>query len=294
MAHIPPFDPDRRLFPFDSKWYESAVGPVHYIDEGSGPPILFLHGNPTWSFLYRGIVIRLKRRFRCIAVDYPGFGLSVRPENYGYTPAEHADVVSAFVRHLDLKDLTIMGHEWGGPIGMRVALDNVTRLRALVMGNTFYWPLDAWHVKAASYVLSSAPLQTQILRHNFYVEKVMPAAVKYPFAEEVLHHYREALPTPKSRIGVAELPRQLMEASPWLGDLADDVRDRLANVPVLLTWGIDDVGFPRHFMERFREDFALVTVHRLDAKHYIQEDAPAEIAEAIGDFLDEVPLASGA
>ena len=290
MAHIPPFDPDRRLFPFDSKWYESAVGPLHYIDEGSGPPILFLHGNPTWSFLYRGIVIRLRKRLRCIAVDYPGFGLSVRPENYGYTPTEHADVVSALVRHLDLKDLTIMGHEWGGPIGMRVALDNVTRLRALVMGNTFYWPLDAWHVKAASYVLSSAPMQTQILRHNFYVEKVMPAAVKYPFAEEVLHHYREALPTPKSRIGVAELPRQLIEASTWLGDLADDVRDNLANVPVLLTWGIDDVGFPRHFMERFREDFNLVTVHRLDAKHYIQEDAPGEIAEAIGDFLDDHPI----
>jgi len=289
VAHIPPFDPDRRLFPFDSKWYESAVGPVHYIDEGSGPPILFLHGNPTWSFVYRGVVIRLRKRFRCVAPDYPGFGLSVRPEDYGYTPAEHADVVSALVRHLDLNDLTIMGHEWGGPIGLRVALDNVSRLRALVMGNTFYWPLDAWHVKAASYVLSSAPMQTQILRHNFYVEKVMPAAVKYPFAEEVLHHYREALPTPKSRIGVAELPRQLTEAAPWLADLADEIRDRLANVPVLLAWGIDDVGFPRHFMERFRDDFNLVTVRRLDAKHYIQEDAPGEIAEAIEEFLGAAP-----
>ena len=286
MAHIPPFHPDRRLFPFDSKWYESAVGPVHYIDEGSGPPILFLHGNPTWSFLYRGIVIRLRKKFRCIAVDYPGFGLSVRPEDYDYTPAEHAAVVSGLVRHLDLKNLTLMGHEWGGPIGMRVAVDNVSRLRALVMGNTWYWPLDAWQMKAFSYVLSSAPMQTQILRHNFYVEKVMPAGVKYPFAEEVLHHYREALPTPKSRIGVAELPRQIMEAAPWLGDLADDVRDSLANVPLLLTWGIDDVAFPRHFMERFREDFSLVTTGRLDAKHYIQEDAPAEIAEAIEDFLE--------
>ncbi len=261
------------------------MGPVHYIDEGSGSPILFLHGNPTWSFLYRGIVIRLRKKYRCIAVDYPGFGLSVRPEDYDYTPAEHADVVSGLVRHLDLKNLTIMGHEWGGPIGMRVALDNVSRLRALVMGNTWYWPMEAWQMKTFSYVMSSAPMQTQILRHNFYVEKVMPAAVKYPFAEEVLHHYREALPTPKSRIGVAELPRQLMEATLWLGDLADEVRDNLANVPLLLTWGIDDVAFPRHVMERFREDFGLVSTCRLDAKHYIQEDAPAEIAEAIADFL---------
>jgi haloalkane dehalogenase len=285
VAHVPPFKPDRRLFPFDSKWYESAVGPVHYLDEGSGPPILFLHGNPTWSFLYRGVVIRLRKRFRCIAVDYPGFGLSVRPEDYGYTPAEHAKVVSALVRHLDLGNLAIMGHEWGGPIGMRVAVEHVARLRALVMANTWYWPLDAWQAKTFSYVMSSAPLQTQILRHNFYVEKVMPAGVKYPLADEVLEQYREALPTPKSRIGVAELPRQLMEGTPWLGDLADDVRDHLANVPLLLLWGIDDIAFPRHFMERFREDFNLVTTHRLDAKHYVQEDAPAEIAEAIEDFL---------
>ncbi|NJD20878.1 MAG: alpha/beta fold hydrolase [Gemmatimonadetes bacterium] len=289
MAHKPPFTPDRRLFPFESKWYESRVGPVHYIDEGSGPPILFLHGNPTWSFLYRGIVIRLRKRFRCIAVDLPGFGLSVRPEDYDYTPAEHASVVSALVRHLDLSGLTIMGHDWGGPIGMRVAVDEVPRVRALVMGNTWYWPLDAWYVKTFAYVMASSPMQTQILRHNFFVEKVMPAAVKYPFADEVLDHYREALPTPKSRIGVAELPRQLIEAAPWLDELADDVREKLSAVPVLLTWGIDDVAFPRHFMERFREDFDEVTIRRLDAKHYIQEDAPGEVAQAIEEFLTEMP-----
>ncbi len=79
MATAEPFVPDRALYPFDSRWFQSSVGQVHYLDEGSGPPILFLHGNPTWSFLYRGIVIRLRKHFRCIAVDYPGFGLSVHP-----------------------------------------------------------------------------------------------------------------------------------------------------------------------------------------------------------------------
>lgn len=289
MQHIPPFEPDRRLFPFGSKWFQSDAGPVHYIDEGSGPPILFLHGNPTWSFLYRGLVIRLKKRFRCIALDYPGFGLSHRPEDYGYTPGEHADVVAALVRHLDLRDVTIMGQDWGGPIGLRVALDEFPRLRALVMGNTWYWPLDAWHMKGFAYLMSSAPMQGQILRRNFFVEKVMPMAVKHPLADEVMHHYREALPTPKSRVGVAEFPRQLLEASPWLGNLADEVRERLANVPLLLVWGIHDFAFPRTFMERFREDFKISKIHRLDAKHYIQEDAPAEIAQAIDEFLAALP-----
>ena len=290
MAHIPPFQPDRRLFPFESKWFQCAAGPVHYVDEGSGPPILFLHGNPTWSFLYRGIIIRLRKRFRCIAVDYPGFGLSAHPENYGYTPQEHAEVVAALVRHLDLKNLTIMGQEWGGTIGMRVAVDELPRLRALVMGNTWYWPLDSWQMKAFAYVMSAAPLQNQILRRNLFVEKIIPLGVKYPLADEVLHHYREPFPTAKSRVGVAEFPRQLMEASDWLADLSDEVSETLANVPLLLTWGLEDVAFPRHFMERFRQDFNLASVHRLDAKHFIQEDQPGEIATAIEAFLNRPGL----
>lgn len=292
MHHVPPFTPDPRLFPFESKWFESRVGPIHYIDEGEGEPLLLLHGNPTWSFLYRGIVIRLRSRFRCIALDYPGFGLSVRPDGYEYTPAEHADVVRDFVRHLDLRGLTIVGQDWGGPIGLSVATRELDRLRALVMGNTWYWPLDAWQAKAFSYVLSMAPMQTRILQKNFFVEKIMPMGVKHALADEVMHHYREAQPTPRSRVGVAEFPRQLLEASPWLGDLEDAVRERLANVPVLLTWGVHDIAFPTRYMERFRDDFRVTEIRRLDAKHFIQEDAPAEIAAAIGSFLGSSGIAA--
>lgn len=287
VAHVPPFTPDSRLFPFDSKWFESRVGPVHYIDEGVGRPILLLHGNPTWSFLYRGIVIRLEKSFRCIAVDYPGFGLSVRPERYDYTPAEHAGIVRDLVRHLDLEDLTVMGQDWGGPIGLRVACDELARIRALVMGNTWFWPLEAWQVKAFAYVMSMAPMQSQLLERNLFVERIMPMGVKHPLPPEVMDHYREAMPTPASRVGAAELPVQLMSAARWLRDLERDVEDRLANVPMLLTWGLLDPIFGRPFLERFRETFKLARVVRLDAKHYIQEDAPKEISEAIRSFLVE-------
>jgi len=132
---------------------------VHYIDEGEGPPILFLHGNPTWSFLYRGIVIRLRERFRCVALDYPGFGLSEHPRGYAYTPDEHAGVVGELVDHLGLDGVTIMGQDWGGPIGMRVALDRVDHLRALVMGNTWYWPAERLSMRSFAYVMSSQPMQ---------------------------------------------------------------------------------------------------------------------------------------
>ena len=140
--------------------------------------------------------------------------------------------------------------------------------------------------------MSMAPIQAQILKNNLFVEKIMPLGVKHPLANEVMHHYREALPTPKSRIGVAEFPRQLMEASSWLGNLEDEVRDKLSNVPLLLTWGLHDIAFPRPYMERFREDFRLARVHRLEAKHYIQEDAPGDIAGAIEGFLTSPELAT--
>lgn len=285
--HIPPFHPDPNLFPFESKWLDSSVGQVHYIDEGEGPPILFLHGNPTWSFLYRGIVIRLKKRFRCVAVDYPGFGLSEQPRDYDFTPSEHATVVGELVRALDLRGLTIMGQDWGGPIGLRVALDEFARLRALVMGNTWYWPVDSWQMKTFGYAMSSQPMQHLILERNLFVEKMIPLGTKHALAPEVRDHYRQPFPTSTSRLGVAELPKQILDAAAWLANLADEVPRVLANVPLLLTWGVLDFAFTPKFMDRFRDDFRLVTVRHLDAKHFIQEDAPAEISRAIEEFLTE-------
>ncbi len=281
------FRPDPSLFPFESRFFGSSAGRLHYIDEGKGPPILFLHGNPTWSFLYRGIVIRLRDAFRCVAVDYPGFGLSDHPDDYGYTPAEHARVVGELVHHLDLGGLTIMGQDWGGPIGMRVALDEPARIRALVMGNTWYWPTDALHMKAFAALMSSGPVQGLILRRNLFVERIMPLGVKHPLAPEVMDHYRGPLPDAPSRAGVAEFPRQITRSETWLRRIAADVPEILGNRPVLLPWGMEDMAFTPSFMDRFREDFEAVRVLRLDARHYIQEDAPKEIAVGIREFLGE-------
>ena len=294
-----PFEPDRRLFPFESKWFQSSVGQVHYIDEGptegrsasstatsdSGPTLLFLHGNPTWSFLYRGIIVRLRKHFRCVAVDYPGFGLSPHPRGYGYTPDEHADVVSELVGGLGLRNLTIMGQDWGGPIGMREALNHRSVLRSLVMGNTWYWPLEAIHMKGFSALLSSGAGQKQILEKNAFVERIMPMAVKHRMAAEVMDHYRGPFPTPQSRAGVAEFPKQLTRAWGFLNGLAEEVPVQLGRVPLLLTWGTGDLAFPMSYMDRFRLDFDNVHIERLSAKHYIQEDCPGEIAEAIERFL---------
>jgi haloalkane dehalogenase len=279
------FQPDPRLFPFESHWFRSPAGKIHYLDEGQGPPILFLHGNPTWSFLYRGIIIRLRKRFRCIAPDYPGFGLSEHPAAYRYTPEEHAQVVRALVAELDLRDLTIMGHDWGGPIAMRLALDQVDRVRSLVMGNTWYWPTDALHLRAFGWLMSTGYVQGLIHRKNMFVERILPLGVKHSLAEEVLEHYRGPFPTVDSRAGVAELARQLGRSANWLADMERGVHTRLGHLPVLLTWGMDDLAFTPPFMDTFRRDFQQVRVVRLDAKHFIQEDTPGEVSRAIQEFL---------
>jgi haloalkane dehalogenase len=99
---------DRRLYPFTSQWLELAGHRLHYLDEGQGPTLLLLHGNLTWSFLYRHLVQQLAPHFRCIALDYPGFGLSTAGPGYGFTPREHSQVVEQFVDQLGLQDLRVM------------------------------------------------------------------------------------------------------------------------------------------------------------------------------------------
>ena len=279
------FQPDPRLYPFESRWHESEEGRIHYIDEGEGPTILFLHGNPTWSFLYRGIIIRLRKRFRCVALDLPGFGLSHHPPDFRYTPEEHARVVQGFVRGLELQDFTLMGHDWGGPIGLRVAADNRERIKSLVMANSWYWPTTALHLRAFSWVMSTGYIRGLIHRKNLFVEKVIPLGVKHALAPEVLEHYRGPFPTVDSRAGVAEFARQISLSANWLAQIEIDVKRHLREVPLLLTWGIDDLAYTPAFMDTFLRDFEDASVVRMDAKHLVQEDAPAEVSQAIQEFL---------
>ncbi len=103
------FKPDARLFPFESRWFDGAGPRVHFVDEGNGPAVVMFHGNPTWSFLYRKVILALRSHFRCIAMDYPGFGLSERPTGYGYTASEHAVVAGKLVDHLGLDGFTVTG-----------------------------------------------------------------------------------------------------------------------------------------------------------------------------------------
>ncbi|AOW94235.1 haloalkane dehalogenase [Rhodococcus sp. WMMA185] len=277
------FTPDSELYPFASRWFDSPHGRMHYIDEGEGPPILFCHGNPTWSFLYRNIITRLRDRFRCIAVDYLGFGLSDHPDAFGYTIEEHAYVVGTLVDHLGLDGFVSFGQDWGGPISMAVDTARADRVRGVVLGNTWFWPAGSPTMKLFSRVMSSAPMQRAILNNNFFVERLVPVGTARSLTPDEMAHYRGVQPSREARRGVAEMPKQILAARPMLERLSRDVPARLGTKPALIVWGMKDFAFkPKTMMPRVQAAFPNhVLVELPEAKHYIQEDAPDRIADAI-------------
>jgi len=279
------FAPDPELYPFQSRWFDSSPGRLHYVDEGDGPAILFCHGNPTWSFLYRDIIVALRDRFRCIALDYLGFGLSERPPGFGYRIDEHARVVGEFVDHLGLDGYLTMGQDWGGPISMAVAVERADRVRGVVLGNTWFWPTDVLSTKIFSRVMSSPPMQYAILQRNFFVERLIPAGTTRRLSPAVMEHYRRVQADPGARKGVAEMPKQILAAHPLLERLGREVPAKLGAKPALFVWGMKGFAFrPGPSLPHLRKAFPdHVLVELPTAKHFIQEDAPGEIAAAILD-----------
>jgi len=280
----PPWVP-QDLYPFESRYADVDGARVHYVDEGTGPPLLLLHGNPTWSFLYRDIIRGLRDRYRCLAVDYPGFGLSRAAPGYGYTPAEHAGVLEQLVAQLDLDDVTMMVQDWGGPIGFAVATRHPGRFAAFVVGNTWAWPKSDPGTQVFSRLLGGPVGAFLIKRRNVFVERILPGGVRRTtLPEAVMNAYRGPFPDPASRLPVHVFPREILRSIPFLAEVERGLpalRDR----PALIVWPTKDVAFREPERRRWEQVFPNHrTVLLPGAGHYIQEDAAEEIVAAIRDW----------
>ena len=275
------------LYPFDSHFAELEAARVHYLDEGSGPPLLLLHGNPTWSFIYREVVEGLRDRFRCIAVDYPGFGLSRAAPGYGYRPAEHADVIERLLLQLDLSAVTMMVQDWGGPIGFALATRHPERFSGFVIANTWAWPKSDPGTQVFSRLFGGPIGGYLILRRNFFVEKILPGNVKRrKLSEAVMDAYRGPFPTPQSRRPLHVFPREILRSRPFLAEIERGLA-QLRERPALLTWPTKDVAFREPERRRWEAVFPdHRTVILEGAGHYIQEDAPEEIVAAIREWSE--------
>lgn len=271
------------LFPFASRFLEIDGHRVHYVDEGDGPTLLLLHGNPTWSFVYRDVILRLRDRFRCIALDYPGFGLSDAAPGYRYLPEEHAGVVAAFVERLGLGGVTLVVQDWGGPIGLSAAARSPERFASLVVGNTWAWPVDGdRHFVLFSHLMGGVVGRELIRRLNLFVNVMIPAGHKRrkPSADEMAH-YRAALGTRRRRHASAVLPRAITASRSFLAEVERDLRG-LEHLPALVVWADGDIAFrerERRQWERRLPNHTTVILEGVG--HYLQSDAPDEVAEAI-------------
>lgn len=270
------------LYPFADHWTRIEGSRVHFLDEGSGPPLLLLHGNPTWSFLYRRLILGLRDRYRCIAPDYPGFGLSRAAPGYTFTPAEHAVVVERLVTELDLDQVTMMVQDWGGPIGFHVAVRQPERFHAFVIGNTWAWPKSDLGTQIFSRVLGGPLGRFLILQRNFFVESILPRNVKRTtLSSEVMEAYRGPFPDPESRRPTYVFPREILGSRAFLAEVAAGL-PTLSGRPALLVWPTRDIAFRAPERRRWEELFPGHETFMLNgAGHYIQEDAAPEIIAAI-------------
>ncbi len=290
----PRWFPEAR-FPFASRRLGVDGAVVHYVDEGDGPPLLFLHGNPTWSFLYRDVIRGLAGRFRCIALDYPGFGLSHAPAGYDFRPASHAQIVERFIEALDLRGMALVAQDWGGPIGLAVAGRHPDRFRALVIGNSWAWPVNGDpHFERFAWLFGGPAGRFAIRHFNAFVNLLVPAGVKRRrLPPDVMAAYRSPLALAPRRMATAVFPREIVKSRDFLAAVEAGL-PRLAHLPLLLLWGDRDVAFRESERLRFEAAFPRHrTVVLRGAGHYIQEDAPEVMARAMLRWWEEEVQGAG-
>ena len=229
------------LFPFESRFFTTPSGQqMHFVDEGSGDPIVFVHGNPSWSFEFRHLVKALRSDARCVAPDHIGFGLSSRSSSSeDHHPQTHARNLAALLDHLELRDITLFMSDWGGPIGLDFTRQRPQRVRRIVISNTWCWPVGRdLHFRSFSFFMSSSLGQYLIKRRNVFVNRLMPMAVgdRSVLTPEVIEHYRNAQADPEMRRASAALAGHIVGARNWLDSIWKE-HARFANKPILILWG---------------------------------------------------------
>lgn len=278
------------LYPFRSRYLALGDHRLHYLDEGEGEPLLLLHGNPTWSFYYRDLVKGLSDRWRVIAPDHMGCGLSDKPQRFPYTLASHIENAGRLIEHLGLESINLGVHDWGGAIGFGWAVRNAARVKRLIVFNTaaFFGPCP-WRIR-----LCRPPLLGELLVRglNGFARPATWIACRHRerMTPAVRRGYLLPYDSFANRVAVLAFVRDI----PLRRETPTGVRiaeieaglPTLANKPMLIGWGGRDFCFHDGYLTEWRRRFPSAEVHRFaDAGHYVVEDAHERIVPLVREFL---------
>lgn len=283
------------LYPFTDHRFATNGGNLHYLDEGSGATVVMLHGNPTWSFYYRNVVLALREHYRCIVPDHIGCGLSDKPgpDRYDYSLKSRIDNLEALIDSLNLRQITLIVHDWGGMIGMGYAARHPKRIARIIALNTGCTPLPPgkrlpWSLKLGRNSRLGAWL---ILKRNAFCRAAARWCVtRRPLPEDVRAMYLAPYDTPEHRIAVLKFVQTipLTPRDPGF-DIVSGVQaalPRFNHTPTLLLWGLKDFVFDEHFLKAWQQHFPHAETHTWpDCGHYLLEDAGTEAIDKIRQFL---------
>ncbi len=281
---------DRIEYPFTSRFIDLKAGRMHYVDEGSGEILLFLHGNPVWSFTFRKLIKELRKNYRCIAIDHLGFGLSDKPSGFSYLPKDHSANLEEFIVSKQLRNITLVVNDWGGPIGLHYAVNHADNIKKLIVFNTFMWSVKGdKHYERFSSFMGGKLGRFLNERFNFFGHVVMKMAFgdrarldkknKY----QLTHH----VSVPNERQGVWIFPREIINSSEWLSSIWVK-RNNIKNKPALLIWGMRDIAFRLQELKRFEEFLTNTEILQLhDVGHYVQDEAGERLFKPIREFLSK-------
>lgn len=300
MAHQRVFEVPRAVYPFDDHWLDIDDLTLHYVDEGTGPTLLFFHGNPTWSLLYRAIIPALSDAYRCVCVDYPGYGFSERPpkEQYDYLPETHSALMERVVDTLGLTDFVSFHQDWGGPIGLGLAGRRPELVRGLVIGNTWAFPIDEDPRFAPtcqfSRTMGAPENQENVIEQNAFLNVATPLLRQgqdqrdATLGDAVAAAYNAPWSKPEWRYPTWIAPNQIASGRAYIEEVERGLA-ALRDTPTLLFWGEQDPVCVPALCEKFQELLPNHRVVRLpEASHFIQEDEPDTIAREMRAFLQEL------
>lgn len=294
----------REIYPFRSRWIEVQGYRMHYVDEGADggrPTVILLHGNPTWSFLYREIIPRISHACRAVAPDYLGFGLSERPSNeHWYTLDNHIRTMAEFINGLGLSRIILVVQDWGGPIGLSYALAYPDNVAGMLIMNTWAWPEPSeFHTSVMPWRMLHAPFVGAHLfvRRNALVERGLYLSTVRNRERlrkgSVLDGYRLPFSSPLTRVAMLAFPRNIpLKPGDLNWDRMNSIKAGLPTLkfPCRLLWGERDIVFPPSNAYLFHRLIRNCSPPHMipDGGHFIQEDAPEEIAGEILALVDEI------